>query len=123
LLITRMETTPCDRTLPGKFYALKVNESKMGVLKMSQRIAEIATVSSIDVMASIEAFLKLVPESLAGGDIVQSGDFRRFYLTLKSEGTETEEDFTTARINGYPVGFRPGKLFKQTLDGADYVKG
>ncbi len=113
---------PRDRTLPRKYYALKVNNGKMGVRKISEFIAEISIVSSIDVMAIIEAFLKLVPESLADGYIVRLGDFGSLFITLKSEETGTEEDFTAAWTNGDSVRFRSGKLFKQVLASTDYVK-
>jgi predicted histone-like DNA-binding protein len=114
---------PRDLTVPAKYYAQIVNKGEITLRPLAEEIADISTVSNIDSMASIEGFIRIVPKQLGLGNIVKMGDFGTFRLTLNSEGVATPEDLTSAHIKKYTVHFRPGKLFKQVLDTADYVKG
>jgi len=49
-----------------------------------------------------------------------NGEFGSFYVTLQSEGADTEDDFFIGNIRKYSVHFRPGKLFKNVLNKASY---
>jgi len=114
---------PSDRTQPAKYYAQAISTGKTTLSPLSKRISQISTVSTIDTMATLEGFLQVVPEEIAEGRIVKLGDFGRFSLTLSSEGTDGEDQFTSAKIKKYTVRFRPGKLFKEAIDAAGYEKG
>ena len=113
---------PADRTLPAKFYAQVVNAGKTTIRPLTKKIAQISTVSSVDTLATLEAFLQVVPEEIAQSRIVKLGDFGSFSLTLSSEGTDTEESFTASKIKKYTVRFRPGKLFREVIDAAGFEK-
>ena len=113
---------PSDRTQPAKFYAQAVSTGKTTLRPLSKKIEQISTVSSVDTMAVLEAFIQLIPEEMAESNIVKLGDFGSFSLTLNSEGAETEAAFTAGRIKKYTVRFRPGKLFKDVLNAAGYKK-
>ena len=47
-----------------------------------------------------------------------SGDLGSFRVTLQSEGTDTAEEFTAARVRKLKVNFAPGAYFGQLLAGA-----
>ena len=49
-------------------------------------------------MASVEAFIDLIPERLIQGYIARLGDFGSFNITLCSEGAATADKFTMAMI-------------------------
>ena len=89
---------------------------------LAKRISDISTVSTVDVMAVLEGLFQCLPDELTAGRIVRLGDFGSFYITLKSEGADTEKAFTVALIGGVVVKFRPGKLFAQALQGADFKR-
>jgi predicted histone-like DNA-binding protein len=73
-------------------------------------------------MATLEALIQVLPSEIAEGKIVQLGEFGSFGITLQSEGAETEEAFTASNIKRFSIRFRPGKIFKNTLNNAGYKK-
>lgn len=113
---------PGDQTAPPKYYAQAVSSGKTTLRQMAKIISDISTVSSIDTMAALEAFLHTIPQEMADGRIVKLGDFGSFSVTISSEGVENEADFTVSKIKKYSVRFRPGKLFKEAIDNAGYQK-
>jgi len=110
---------PAKPTAPKKFYAVARSQGDTSVRDMAGRINEMSTVSTVDVMAVLEALFQTVPRELAAGHIVRFGDFGSFLVSLQGEGADTEKEFTSALINNVKVVFRPGKLFDQAMQGAD----
>ena len=110
---------PAKPTAPKKFYAAAKSTGDTTVRGLAKRISDISTVSSVDVMAVLEALFQVVPGELADGRIVRCGDFGSFSTTLQSEGAETEKEFTAASVTNVKVNFRPGKLFTQAMQSAE----
>ncbi len=113
---------PRDPSAPKKYYAVNQNTGDVDVRELSKIIAEISTVSEIDTMAVIEAFIKKVPELVADGKIVRLGDFGSFYITLQSDGADTADSFSTSMIKKVFLRFRPGKLIKNILKSVTFEK-
>ncbi|GAB3824106.1 HU family DNA-binding protein [Hymenobacter jeollabukensis] len=113
---------PSKPTEPKKFYAAARSQGDTTVRGIAERINQMSTVSTIDVMAVLEAFFQTVPQELADGRIVRFGDFGSFFVTLQSEGAATEKEFNAALISNVKVQFRPGKLFDQAMQGAALKK-
>jgi predicted histone-like DNA-binding protein len=113
---------PQDPTAPKKHYPLIQSKGKVTVQELAERAAEISTLSSADVAAAIEAFLTIVPDELADGNIVSLGDFGSFRLRTHGEGAATAEEVTARNIAKTLVTFNPGKRFKQVLNGIKYEK-
>ena len=110
---------PGKPTDPKKLYAVAKSTGETTVRSLSKRISDISTVSSVDVMAVLEAFFQVVPQELADGRIVRFGDFGSFAISLQGEGAATEKEFTSSLVNKSKVVFRPGKLLAQTVQNAD----
>jgi predicted histone-like DNA-binding protein len=113
---------PGDPQAPKKYYPSVKSSGKTTLRRLAERIAEISTVSSVDVVAVLEAFLSIVPKELAEGNIVQLGDFGSFSLRIRSEGVDSEEQVTAHNITKPLTSFRPGKRFKEILDSISYEK-
>jgi len=109
-------------TDPPKHYASVTQRNKISLRMLSNEIAQISTVSSVDTLAVIESLLTLLPKHLIEGDIVRLGDFGAFKVNLQSGGAETEEDFNNGFIKGVKLGFRPGRELKKALDDATFEK-
>ncbi len=107
---------------PVKYYAHAKSRGETTVRELANRIAEISTVSSVDTLAAIEAFLKVVPQEVAAGNIVRLGDFGSYNISIKSEGSATAEEVTSTNIKGNAIHFRPGKEFKRVTDAITYEK-
>lgn len=114
---------PLDPEAPPKYYAQSRSSGKTTIRQIGRRIAEISTVSLVDAIAAVEAFLQVVPQEIADGNIVRLGEFGSFSLIVKSEGSENETDVSSNNIIKNKVAFRPGKEFKQALDNITYEKG
>jgi len=110
---------PAQPTAPKKFYPVARSQGDTTVRDIASRINHMSTVSTIDVMAVLEAFFQTVPQELAAGHIVRFGDFGSFSTSLQGEGAATEKEFTVSLINNVKVIFRPGKLFAQAMQGAE----
>ena len=98
------------------------SSGKTTLRQLAQKIANISTVSSIDVIAVLEALLQVVPEELAEGNIVQLGELGNFSIRIKGEGAPTEEEFNSSMITKAFMRFTPGKIVKNTLTTLDYEK-
>jgi len=70
----------------------------------------------------LEAFLQVVPEKLAEGNIVELGDCGTFRVSVSSDGQENAEDVTARHITDVRVIFTPGKRFAQVLDDVQFQK-
>lgn len=113
---------PGNPSAPKKLYAVARSTGETTVRGLAKRISDRSTVSTVDVMAVLEGFFQTVPEELAAGHIVRFGDFGSFSISLKSEGADTEKEFVVGLINNVKVVFRPGKLFAQAVQNAEFKR-
>lgn len=113
---------PSKPTEAKKLYAVARSTGETSVRDMAGHINSMSTVSTIDVMAVLEAFFQTVPQELAAGRIVRFGDFGSFSVSLQGQGAATEKEFNAALIDNVKVVFRPGKLFAQAMQGAKLQK-
>jgi predicted histone-like DNA-binding protein len=114
---------PSDAAAPKKFYPSLISTGRKSMRQLSGRISEISTVSSTDTIAVIEAFLTVIPQELAAGNVVELGDFGNFWLKATSEGSETAEGVRSGNIKTLLPRFNPGKEFKKVLATVDFEKG
>jgi len=101
---------------PKKYYSMVKSTGEIDLRELSNQIADVSTVTPIDVLAVLESLLQMVPQHIADGKIVRLGDFGDFRLTLKSEGSESADAVSVHKIKSSHLRFRPGKVFKQTLN-------
>ncbi|RJP48847.1 MAG: DNA-binding protein [Anaerolineaceae bacterium] len=113
---------PSNPTAPKKFYPSITASGRKTMRQLMGRISEISTVSSADTAAVIEAFLTVIPQELAEGNIVELGDFGSFWLKISSEGAESEAEVRASQITNILPRFNPGKLFKNTLAAIQFEK-
>lgn len=114
---------PSNREAPKKFYPSILSSGRVTTRELAEMAAQRSTMSSIDMMAAIESFLAIIPEQLAKGNIVELGEFGNFWLKTTSEGAETAEEVRANQITSILPRFIPGKQFKHTLDGIEFVRG
>lgn len=113
---------PQNPEAPKKYYASFTSSGKITIRQLAEQIANISTVSSIDTLAVLEAFLQVLPKELANGNIVNLGEFGSFRLTIKSEGSETPEAVTVHNITRVTSQFRPSKEFKKVIENTEFKK-
>ena len=113
---------PQDQDADPKYYASVNSKGRRSRRFIAKQIAERSSLNEMDVISVIEGFLQIVPETLIDGYTVDLGDFGTMGLIAKSKPTDSESKFNASLIEGLKVVFRPGKLFRKELEGADYVK-
>jgi len=77
---------PRNLEAPPKYYPTVVSTGRSDLREIAKRIAAMSTVSSVDTMAVLEAFLMVIPRELAEGNIVELGELGSFRLTVLASG-------------------------------------
>ncbi|WP_163716711.1 HU family DNA-binding protein [Mangrovibacterium lignilyticum] len=113
---------PGDQTAVPKYYGSINSKGRRNVRYIAKQIAERSSLNVMDVLSVIEGFLQIIPETLNDGYKVDLGEFGNMGLIAKSKAAQTEDEFNASYIEGLKVSFLPGKLFKQTLDDAEFKK-
>ena len=76
----------------------------------------------MDTMAVLEGLVQIIRDEILNGKIIKLGDFGTFRTTLSATGVATEEEFTTSKIKGLNVRFRPAQEFTAQLANVKYEK-
>jgi predicted histone-like DNA-binding protein len=111
-----------DLTGPKLFYAHAKSVGETTTRELAIHISKRTGISVAQVMAFLEAFIDIVPERLADGEIVRLGEFGNFSLALSSEGAETKEEFVSSMIRGAKMKFHPGKLVQNVIKTMQFQK-
>ncbi|MBC8385354.1 MAG: HU family DNA-binding protein [Candidatus Cloacimonetes bacterium] len=120
--VVKQRFNPNDPEAPKKWYGIAKSTGNSTLRKISKKIESISTVSSIDTMAVLEAFLQVLPEELGEGRTVRLGDFGSFRITIMTEGVEEEKNFSSKNILRNKMVFTPGKEVKNALSFFEYRK-
>jgi predicted histone-like DNA-binding protein len=113
---------PQNPAAPKKYYPQVTDVGKTTTRKMAEQVSAISTLSSVDLVAALEAFLSTIPQELVEGRSVKLGDFGTFSLRIQGNGADTAEALTSRDITKVLVSFRPGKRFKEVLARATFEK-
>jgi len=116
------QVNPFTPDFPQKYYPSYTSSGKVKIRQLAGQIDSISTVNSIDTLAVLEAFLKVVPKEMADGNIVDLGEFGSFRLKIKSEGAETPAAVSAHNIKNVLAQFTPGKAFKQVIASTKFKK-
>lgn len=98
-----------------KWYANSVNQGSVSQHKMAQIIASKSSLTQGDVLNVIQNLLEEMPKILMDGKSINLEGLGSFRLTIASEGTETEKDFSTSSIKGVKVVFTPSMQIKKEI--------
>lgn len=107
---------PGDNEAPKKYYPSIQSTGRVSMRDLAEHASDISTLSTPDMMAAIEAFLTIIPDELAQGNIVELGDFGNFWLRFSAEGAEEAKQVRGDQITTLIPRFMPGKLFKRVLN-------
>ena len=113
---------PRDLEAAPLFYASSIISRKIDLDELSQAIAQSSTVARADIYAVLIALIEEITKNLSNGNLVQLGKLGSLSLNLRSEGSESEEDCTSAAIKGAKVIYRPGAEIKTMMKTLKYTK-
>lgn len=113
---------PRDLTLPRKFYANIQCGDDVKFNDLVGLISQFSTINYGDIHGVIQTLLHVIPYELKFGRIIHLGDLGSFYLTLQSEGKDSEDEFLNSDIKGSKLRFRPGLAIKKMLTTLDFER-
>ena len=113
---------PRDLTLPRKFYAQIKNGDDVNFCDLVDLISQFSTVCYGDIHGVIHTLIQVIPHQLNYGRQIHLGDLGTFFLTIKSEGQASEEEFVNGDIKNARIRFRPGASIKKMLKTLDFEK-
>ncbi len=104
-----------------KVYAHAQMSEKWNLSKFAQHIADHGSPYTRDtVYGVLIAAVDCLREQLLNGNKVSLGDLGDFYVSLKSNGTETAEEFTSKNIIDVKAKYSKGTSLKNLKDDATF---
>ena len=91
----------------GKFYARAVAIDKVEIEELADEIQDNCTVKRADILAVLSELGPTMRDLLQDSKRVVIPYMGAFKLGLKTEGTDTEEEFTAKNVKGIKVLFQP----------------
>lgn len=95
-----------------KTYAMAKASGYCDMVKLCELISNRSAMSSADVKAILDSLNWAMGLELRSGNIVQVGEFGNFRLSVKSTGTENEDDFNASKIKKACIVFTPGSSLR-----------
>ena len=116
-----LRKNPQKPMLPRRWYATVKSVTQVGEKEVAQQIADETTLNAKEAEFVLHQLRKVVLQNLKNGNTVKLGDWATFYLTVRSEGTLQDFEFTPAKIKKINVQFRCDKAFQEEMARAQFV--
>jgi predicted histone-like DNA-binding protein len=113
---------PRDLTLPKKKYAILKSGDDVNFEELAEEISKVSSLNYGEVMGALGTLIVFIEIQLRHGRPVRLSTLGTFYLSLNSEGVDTDEELTSDAIKKANIRFRPGKRLKKLTRNLDYVK-
>jgi len=111
---------PAKQNEPGKWYPVLRSVTQVTEKEVGKRIADETTLNAKEAEMAISQLLKVLKAELLAGNTVKLGDWGTFYLTVNSNGAETEQAVTAALIKQVNINFLAGDELREALDKAEF---
>ena len=98
---------PLKKDDPAKYYAQVQSSGEDNFKSMTRAVADRCTVTGSDAKAVLDAFMTVMLQRLANGQIVRLNDLGSFRISISSTGTENEKDINAAKITKARIIFTP----------------
>lgn len=106
-----------------KYYAVAVTTGEDDFKSMTRAVADRCTVTGSDSKAVLDAFMTVMLQRLANGQIVRLNDLGSFRVSISSKGVEDEKKFNAAtQITKARIIFTPCKELKDMCKSLNYQK-
>lgn len=106
---------PGDMEGTAKYYAKAQASGTVEINELADDIAYSTTLTDGDVLNVIRALIKQINRHIAKGEIVKLENLGAFQAQIRSNGSETSEDFNESYIRQVHLQFRPGLGLQRTL--------
>lgn len=110
---------PSSPSDPAKWYPVLRSVGMLKEKDVAKQIADETTLNPKEAEMALAQFEKILLRSLLNGQSVQLGDWGSFHLTVRAEGSDTEEEVTPNKIKKLHLRFTPSKSIKEALAQAE----
>ena len=113
---------PLNPNEAPKFYAQIQSNGEEDFKGMTRAVADRCTVTASDAKAVLDALTTVMIQRLSNGQIVRLADLGSFRVSATSKGTDTEKEFSAAKITKARIIFTPCKELKDMCKSASFSK-
>ena len=110
-----LKKNPQEPEMAPKYYASAMHGAKFELDSLASAVAERCSLRRADVYGVLVGLMDIIPNELVNGNIISLGQLGSFYISVKSEGAETEEGLTPGSVSGTKIQYRPTKELKKKL--------
>jgi len=112
---TQSKIIPTKTGQQTKYYPVVQSTSRVGLIELAEKISLMSSLSTADIVGTIEALTTVIPEEIAMGNIIDLGSFGSFTLTVRAKGVDSPDEVSTKQISKAVLNFRPGPRLKIAL--------
>lgn len=105
-----------------KYYAIPSYQGEATIDTLSKSIERFSTLSRTDIRAVLTAFVDVMEDHLAVGQIVRLDELGSLKVHISSEGVEEADKFTANNIKKAKIHFTPGLRLQNMLKIMKYKK-
>ncbi|HCC87266.1 MAG TPA: hypothetical protein DEQ17_03270 [Prevotella sp.] len=95
----------------GKWFGKAVSMGDVDTRQLAEEISHSTTVTRSDIMAVLIELFEAMKRHLQASHTVVLDEIGSFKVGIKCKATEKAEDFTSSKISGYRVLFKPDTKF------------
>jgi predicted histone-like DNA-binding protein len=107
---------PRDRSVPSKFYAALTKRYEITFDELLNEIIDISTVSIGDTYNVLQTLIHLIKKHLQEGRTLKVGDLGTFYVTINSDGKDSDQEVDSNSIKKANIRFRPSVKLKDAMN-------
>jgi predicted histone-like DNA-binding protein len=111
---------PSNPSAPKLWYPVLKSIGQVKEKQVAQQLADETTLNPKEAEMTFYQLLKVITNQLLDSHTVQLGDLGTFRVTLRSEGSATEEEVNPSKIKGIHVRFTPSKALREQLSKATF---
>lgn len=113
---------PLKKDEPAKYYAQVQSSGEDDFRSMTRAVTDRCTVTGSDAKAVLDAFMTVMLQRLANGQIVRLNDLGSFRISISSQGMEKEKEVNAAKIVKARIIFTPCADLKAMCKSLSFTK-
>ena len=111
---------PSSPEEPAKWYLSLRSTGLVKEEEVAELIADETTLNPKEAEMSLAQLQKVLIQTLLNGQTIQLGSWGSFYLTLNSEGVESEDEVSPSLVKKINIRFSAGKSLKEAIAKASF---
>jgi predicted histone-like DNA-binding protein len=116
LYVLRLLGNPGDASAPKKYYLFAKIRGHKRHKDVLEDAARNITSSPKEIDLAVSTWSEAIIRALSDGFSVEVAEFGTFSTSIKSDGSETEEGATVAKLRSIQINFKPSAEFRAKIN-------